>query len=131
VNVTPVQTLVTSTTTCGTCCDYFAEANVNLASEVTVTELLVRFQGGPSSECADDLTCDQVVEAGGPGYTRADEGTVEICLSDSDGIDGPIALSHCSATAGFFVQGPAEVLRALDEDFRPIDPAPVVLVDDE
>jgi hypothetical protein len=58
-----------------------------------------------------------------------DGDTVEVCLSDPEGIDGPAALTICDVVTGFFPGAAAEVVRALGADLRPITPAPDVYVE--
>jgi hypothetical protein len=123
-------TVTTSTTTCATCCDYSVFADVELQDSLRVTELLVRFAGGPDDECLDEpVSCDSFGFAG-PGYVANENDQVELCLSDVEGVVGPIAVAQCSATAGFFPQGAATVVRALDGELRPIDPPPSVAIRD-
>ena len=123
------QVSVTSSTTCGTCCDTSSSAYISLADEVTLTELRIRFEGTADPECHGEVGCSFVTEAGGPGFVRVEGDTVEMCLSDRDGITGPIALASCEVFVGTFGYGPAEIVRALDGELEPVVPPPVVLVE--
>jgi hypothetical protein len=130
-SVTTVQETVTSSTTCGTCCDYYDDANFTLASDAVITELVLRFPSGRDSSCSEDVSCgfDPAIE--GPSYERfLDDGdTIEVCISDSEGFAGPASLGQCNVLTGFIQEGPAEVIRALDAELKPIVPLPAVSVE--
>jgi len=127
--ITQAQPSVTSSTTCGTCCDYYVSADVELADQVTLSELLIRFRGTADPECQGEVQCSLVTEAGGPGYIRVEGDTVEMCLSDRDGITGPLRLGSCEVLVGDFDYGAAEIVRALDQNLEPVTPAPAVLIE--
>ena len=129
--VTTAQETVTSSTTCGTCCDYTDDANLSLQSDTVVTELLLRFDSGRDLSCSEDVGCSLDPTIGGPQYARfEDDGTtVEVCFADPEGIDGPLALGQCDILTGFITPGPAEVVRALGADLKPIVPPPAVAVE--
>jgi hypothetical protein len=130
-SVSATQETVTSSTTCETCCDFSDDATFTLESDVVVSELVLRFASGRDPSCFEDVSCgfDPAIE--GPSYEKfLDDGdTVEVCISDSDGFDGPGSLGQCTVNTGFITGGPAEVVRALDADLKPIVPAPAVGVE--
>ena len=88
-------------------------------------------RSGRDPSCFEDVSCgfDPAIE--GLSYEKfLDDGdTVEVCISDSDGFDGPGSLGQCTVNTGFITGGPAEVVRALDADLKPIVPAPAVGVE--
>jgi hypothetical protein len=130
-SVTTAQETTTSSTTCGTCCDFTDDANFTLESAAVISELVLRFPSGRDPSCSEDVSCgfDPAIE--GPSYERfLDDGdTVEVCISDAEGFAGPASLGECSVLTGFITEGAAEVIRALDADLKPIVPLPAVSVD--
>jgi len=51
------------------------------------------------------------------------------CVSDADGIDGPVTIGSCDVFTGSIARGPAEVVRALGGDLKPVAPAPAVVIE--
>ena len=54
----------------------------------------MRFASGRDPNCSEDVTCS-VADADGPGFASFEEDgdTVSFCISDADGIDGPVRTS--------------------------------------
>jgi len=117
--VIDVEPTYTTSTFCGTCCGLYDTGTLLLTSDHTVTELIVRVPGNAGPDC---LWCDR-----GSGDPVGD-GTVEFCITEPFGLDGPGTLSQCQTNQGDVLPGPGVVIRALGLDFKPIDPPPNVEV---
>jgi hypothetical protein len=113
---------VTTSTTCGTCCDYGDSGDFSIGTSEPLTELVIA-SGDTiafAEDCSKDVYCDSLVTSSGPGYGRERNGEVEICVSDAEGIAGPLSIARCSVFVASVEPGPGRVIRALDRDFRPV-----------
>lgn len=126
-----VETAVASTTTsttCGTCCDYFETLSVDMQAATRVTEIAFLFSfatgGDECSFYADD--CEITVGSDGPGYLRKNGRTLEVCISDSVGIDATATLMECEFIAPSPASPPLTVVRAGGEQLQTLDPPPTL-----
>lgn len=129
------DTALASTTTssfCGTCCDYYVNASVDMAAASRVTEIafVLTFAHG-GDECPfDPYDCQFAVATDGPSYIRKVDRTLEFCLSDSAGIDAAATLVTCELLAASFASPPLTVTRANGENLENLDPPPALTLDD-
>jgi hypothetical protein len=107
----------TSTTFCGTCCHLQRTVSIQLEDDITVTELRFRVLA--------DLDVCESCDAFGGTSSRNDDGSIDVCLFDADGLDGPAEVGSCYTRGGTVELGPVQVLGARGENFEPIEPPTV------
>jgi hypothetical protein len=124
--------LLTTSTFCGTCCDYFVSSRIDMsaASRVTEVAFVLSLDGG-GDQCsfsADD--CQFAIATRGPSYIRSVDRTLEVCVSDPEGISPDATLLTCDLIAPSYGNPPLALARALGEQFENLDPAPTLTLED-
>ncbi len=125
-----VATAVASTTSTSLSltCDYFENVTVSMDAATRVTEIafLLSLDGlGEQCEFSAD-ECRIAVATNGPSYIRAVERTLEVCISDVEGIEVDAVLIGCELIAPDYGNPPLTLLRAEGEQLEPLDPAPTL-----
>jgi len=121
--------LATTSTTCGTCCDYGVTASLNMQASRSVSEIEFVLALDGAEPCPFEASdCELTVATDGPGFVRKVGRTLEVCLADSTGIDAAAEVMRCELLVPSYGSPPIEVLRARDDTLEALDPLPALTV---